>query len=109
MMKYLLIAGFFCFFTVAASCTKASNGDNGQNGTTSQTTQTTADTTTQAAPAQPTQMNDQYTPPYTGTQLDQLTSNPKRLVVFETKQGTIKIQLFDKLAPKHVANIIKLV
>lgn len=46
---------------------------------------------------------------YTGKTLDSLTSNPKRLLVLQTKQGTIKLQLFDKLAPKHVANIVKLV
>jgi peptidyl-prolyl cis-trans isomerase B (cyclophilin B) len=44
---------------------------------------------------------------YTGEELKNYTSNPDRLVVFKTKQGTIKIQLFDKIAPKHVANFVK--
>jgi peptidyl-prolyl cis-trans isomerase B (cyclophilin B) len=44
---------------------------------------------------------------YTGAELAKYTSNPDRLVVMKTKQGTIKIQLFDKIAPKHVANFIK--
>lgn len=46
---------------------------------------------------------------YSGPALDTLTSNPNRLVVMETKQGVIKLQLFDKIAPKHVANMIDLV
>jgi len=46
--------------------------------------------------------------PYSGTELDQYCSNPKRLLVIETKQGTMKLQLFDKVAPKHVAQITKL-
>jgi peptidyl-prolyl cis-trans isomerase B (cyclophilin B) len=46
---------------------------------------------------------------YKGPELDALTSNPNRLVVMETKLGTIKLQLFDKAAPKHVANMVKLV
>ncbi len=49
-----------------------------------------------------------YKPPMTGTKLDQLTSHPKRRLVMVTKQGTIKLQLFEKVAPNHVANIIKL-
>jgi len=48
------------------------------------------------------------TPPYTGPTLDKYCSNPKRLLVIETKQGTMKIQLFDKIAPNHVAQITKL-
>jgi cyclophilin family peptidyl-prolyl cis-trans isomerase len=44
---------------------------------------------------------------YTGAELNNYTSNPDRLVVLNTKQGVIKIQLFDKIAPKHVANFIK--
>lgn len=44
---------------------------------------------------------------YTGAELANYTSNPDRLVVFQTKQGVIKIQLFDKIAPKHVANFVK--
>ncbi len=49
-----------------------------------------------------------YKPPMTGTKLDQLTAHPKRRLVIVTKQGTIKLQLFEKVAPNHVANIIKL-
>jgi len=47
-------------------------------------------------------------PYYSGAELDRLTSNPKRIAVLETKQGTIKLQFFDKVAPKHVENFIKL-
>ncbi|MEP7234183.1 MAG: peptidylprolyl isomerase [Ignavibacteriota bacterium] len=46
--------------------------------------------------------------PYTGAELEKYCSNPKRLLVIETKQGTMKIQLFDKVAPNHVAQITKL-
>ncbi len=46
---------------------------------------------------------------YSGPALDTLTSNPNRIVKMETKQGVIKLQLFDKLAPRHVANMIELV
>lgn len=46
---------------------------------------------------------------YTGPELDALSSNPNRLVLIETKLGKIKVQLFDKVAPKHVANFTKLV
>src|SRR5438094_6446197 len=46
--------------------------------------------------------------PYTGANLDKYCSNPKRLLVIETRQGTMKIQLFDKVAPNHVAQITKL-
>ena len=46
---------------------------------------------------------------YRGPELDALTSNPNKLVKIETKQGTMKVQLFDKIAPKHVANFLKLV
>jgi cyclophilin family peptidyl-prolyl cis-trans isomerase len=49
-----------------------------------------------------------YKPPITGTKLDQYTSHPKRRLVIVTKQGTIKLQLFEKVAPNHVANIINL-
>src|ERR1700738_4134834 len=38
-------------------------------------------------------------PPYSGPALDKYCSNPKRLLVIETKQGVMKIQLFDKVAP----------
>lgn len=44
-------------------------------------------------------------PPYSGAELDKYCSNPKKLLVIETKQGTMKIQLFDKVAPHHVAQI----
>jgi peptidyl-prolyl cis-trans isomerase B (cyclophilin B) len=47
-------------------------------------------------------------PPYSGAELDKYCSNPKKLLVIETKEGTMKIQLFDKLAPNHVAQISKL-
>jgi peptidyl-prolyl cis-trans isomerase B (cyclophilin B) len=46
---------------------------------------------------------------YTGAELANLTSQPDRIVVLETKQGVIKLQLFDKIAPKHVANFLQLV
>ena len=46
--------------------------------------------------------------PYTGVELDKYCSNPKRRLVIETKQGTMKIQLFDRVAPNHVAQIVKL-
>ncbi len=49
-----------------------------------------------------------YKPPYTGTKLDKYTAHPKRHLVIVTKLGTIKLQLFEKVAPNHVANIIKL-
>jgi peptidyl-prolyl cis-trans isomerase B (cyclophilin B) len=45
---------------------------------------------------------------YSGPALDTLTSNPNRIVTIETKFGNIKLQLFDKIAPKHVANFIDL-
>ena len=44
-------------------------------------------------------------PPYTGEALEKYCSNPKKLLVIETTQGTMKIQLFDKVAPNHVAQI----
>jgi peptidyl-prolyl cis-trans isomerase B (cyclophilin B) len=46
--------------------------------------------------------------PYTGAVLDKYCSDPNRFLVIETKQGTMKIQLFDKIAPHHVAQIVKL-
>ncbi len=46
--------------------------------------------------------------PYTGATLDKYCSNPKRLLVIETKFGKMKLQLFDKVAPNHVAQITKL-
>ena len=52
--------------------------------------------------------NSSYKPPITGTKLDQYTSHPKRHLVIVTKQGTIKLQLFEKVAPNHVQNIIDL-
>jgi peptidyl-prolyl cis-trans isomerase B (cyclophilin B) len=48
------------------------------------------------------------TAPYSGAQLDTYCSNPDRLLVIETKQGTMKLQLFDKVAPKHVEQITRL-
>jgi cyclophilin family peptidyl-prolyl cis-trans isomerase len=53
-------------------------------------------------------VDEDYTQPYKGTELDQLTSNPKLHLVIVTNLGTIKLQLFDKIAPKMVANIEKL-
>lgn len=47
-------------------------------------------------------------PPYTGAELAKYCSNPKKLLVIETKQGTMKIQLFDKIAPNHVKQIADL-
>src|SRR5206468_10925888 len=47
-------------------------------------------------------------PPYTGAELAKYCSNPNKLLVIKTKQGTMKIQLFDKIAPHHVAQIAKL-
>ena len=47
-------------------------------------------------------------PPYTGAELDKYCSNPKKLLVIETKQGTMKIQLFDKIAPHHTTQIAQL-
>src|SRR5439155_9113494 len=67
----------------------------------------TADTTTPTITPSVKPMAN-YTIPYTGAELDKLTSNPKQTLVIETVQGTIKLKLFDKIAPKHVANIIKL-
>jgi len=52
--------------------------------------------------------NEDYQQPYRGAELDKLTSNPKQHLVIQTKLGTIKLQLFDKIAPKMVANVIKL-
>ena len=49
-----------------------------------------------------------YKPPITGTALDKYTSHPKRHLVIETKQGTIKCQLFEKAAPNHVTNFLDL-
>jgi peptidyl-prolyl cis-trans isomerase B (cyclophilin B) len=49
-----------------------------------------------------------YTPPISGTKLDELTAHPKRHLVIVTAQGTIKLQLFEKIAPRHAANIINL-
>ena len=46
--------------------------------------------------------------PITGVALDKYCSHPDKLLVIETKQGTMKIQLFDKVAPNHVAQITKL-
>jgi cyclophilin family peptidyl-prolyl cis-trans isomerase len=46
--------------------------------------------------------------PYTGADIDRFCSNPDRLLVIETNEGIMKIQLFDKIAPNHVAQITKL-
>ncbi len=45
---------------------------------------------------------------YSGVQLDKYCSNPKKLLVIETKFGKMKLQLFDKAAPNHVKQITKL-
>lgn len=46
--------------------------------------------------------------PYSGAVLDKYCSNPNRFLVIETRQGKMKIQLFDKVALHHVAQITKL-
>ncbi len=63
---------------------------------------------TRATPSMAQFANDDYQQPYRGADLDKLTSNPKQHLVIETKLGNIKLQLFDKIAPKMVANIINL-
>jgi cyclophilin family peptidyl-prolyl cis-trans isomerase len=45
---------------------------------------------------------------YAGAELDKYCSNPKKLLVIETKFGKMKLQLFDKVAPNHVKQITKL-
>jgi cyclophilin family peptidyl-prolyl cis-trans isomerase len=50
----------------------------------------------------------QMNAPYQDEALAKYCSDPNRLLVIETKQGTMKIQLFDKVAPNHVAQITKL-
>jgi len=52
--------------------------------------------------------SDDYQQPYRGAELDKLTSNPSQHLVLQTKVGTIKLQLFDKIAPQMVANVINL-
>ena len=49
-----------------------------------------------------------YQPPVSGADLAKYCSHPHRHLIMVTKQGTIKIQLFDKLAPHHVAQISQL-
>jgi cyclophilin family peptidyl-prolyl cis-trans isomerase len=51
----------------------------------------------------------QDTPPYSGDQLAKYCSNPNKLLVIETKQGTMKLQFFDKVAPNHCKQIESLV
>ncbi len=46
--------------------------------------------------------------PYGGATVEKYSSNPDRLLVIDTKFGTMKLQLFDKVAPNHVAQITKL-
>lgn len=48
------------------------------------------------------------TAPYSGAVVDRYSSNPNRFLIIETKQGVMKIQLFDKVAPHHVAQITRL-
>jgi len=50
----------------------------------------------------------QSSAPYSGAELEKYCSDPKKLLVIETKQGTMKLQLFDKVAPKHVEQITRL-
>jgi peptidyl-prolyl cis-trans isomerase B (cyclophilin B) len=49
-----------------------------------------------------------YKPPISESKLPEYTAFPKRRLVIVTAQGTIKLQLFEKIAPNHVANIIDL-
>ncbi len=46
--------------------------------------------------------------PYSGSVIDSYTSAPDRRLVIATDFGTMKIQLFDKIAPAHVAQIVSL-
>ncbi len=48
------------------------------------------------------------TAPYTGAVLDKYCSYPNRLLVIETKQGTMKIQLFDKVASRSIGQLLML-
>jgi len=50
----------------------------------------------------------QMNAPYQDETLAKYCSDPNRLLVIETKQGTMKIQLFDKVAPNHVKQIVAL-
>lgn len=50
----------------------------------------------------------QMNAPYQDEALAKYCSDPNRLLVIETKQGTMKIQLFDKVAPNHVKQITAL-
>jgi peptidyl-prolyl cis-trans isomerase B (cyclophilin B) len=52
--------------------------------------------------------NSNYNPPIIGAKLDQYTAYPKRRLVIVTKQGTIRLQLFEKAAPRTVAHFIAL-
>ncbi len=49
-----------------------------------------------------------YVPPIYGEKLSHYSSHPEMRLVMVTRQGTIKCQLFDKLAPNHVAQIVRL-
>lgn len=46
--------------------------------------------------------------PVTGVVLDKYCSDQQKRLVIETKHGTMKIMLFDRIAPNHVAQITKL-
>lgn len=48
------------------------------------------------------------TAPYSGDILATYCTTPDRRLVIETDFGTMKIQFFDKIAPKHVEQIVKL-
>lgn len=50
----------------------------------------------------------QMNAPYQDETLAKYCSDPNRLLVIETKQGTMKIQLFDKVAPNHIKQITAL-
>lgn len=52
--------------------------------------------------------NKTFTAPYTGAVVDRYSSNPNRFLIIETRQGVMRIQLFDKVAPNHVAQITRL-
>jgi peptidylprolyl isomerase len=50
----------------------------------------------------------QMNAPYQDEVLAKYCSDPNKLLVIETKLGTMKIQLFDKVAPNHVKQITTL-
>jgi cyclophilin family peptidyl-prolyl cis-trans isomerase len=54
------------------------------------------------------QAKSNWTPPITGAKLAEYTAHPNRHLVIETAQGKITLQLFEKVAPNHVAHFLKL-